>query len=55
MWQIVIADQAVLNSAGEDGLPKGSGAIKQNIALVAAGVLLEAVVRKPVNTAYFKF
>ena len=55
MWQIFIADQAVLSVAGEDGLPWGWGAIKQSIPLVAGGVVLEAVVRKPVNTAYFKF
>lgn len=54
MWQIFIADQAVLSSVGEDGLPRGWGAIKQSIPLVAGGVVLEAVVRKPVNTAYFE-
>ena len=55
MWQIFIAGQAVLSSAGEDGLPRGSGAVKQSIPLVAGEVVLQAVVRKPVNTAYFKF
>lgn len=40
MWQSFIVDQAVL------GLPKGLGAIKQSIPLVAEGVLLEAIVRK---------
>lgn len=46
MWQSFIVDRAVLSSAAEDGLPKGLGAIKQSIPLVAEGVVLEAIVRK---------
>lgn len=55
MWQIFIADQAVPGSAAVDGLPGGPGAIEQSTPLAAGGVVLEAVFRKPVNTAYFKF